>query len=201
LNIDFEPEAGTFDACRFFLMEFPSSPRLIFRLYERTDTDLFAGLFTDEEVMRFVDSGALSADGAELLWRRLTEEFYPAGKTTIYAVSAADDGRYVGHASIRPRPEFESDWEIGYILRRCEWGSGFGTEIAQALIGFGFVYLGLEEVFATVDDDHVASARVAVKAGMRFLRHEYDDRGRFSVFSIRSGQGPRNPDRTNRECI
>lgn len=165
-------------------MPFPQSHRLVFRHYEAPDRETFVRLFTDPEVMRFVGSGDFSLQQADRLWTRLIDEFYPTGRTTIYAVFGASDGRYIGHASIRPRPETAQEWEIGYIVRRSEWGCGFGAEIAAALVEFGFGELGLERVFATVDDDNHASIRVAEKAGMRFLRHEFDARGRFSVYSV-----------------
>jgi RimJ/RimL family protein N-acetyltransferase len=43
----------------------------------------------------------------------------------------------------------------------------------------------LREVFATVDDDHSASIRVSEKTGMKFERFEFDDDGKFSIYSIK----------------
>ena len=43
----------------------------------------------------------------------------------------------------------------------------------------------LLEIYATVDDDHQASIRVLEKAGMKFSDYEFDEQGRFSVYSIK----------------
>lgn len=159
--------------------------RLILKNYIAEDKEDLITLFTDETVMKHVDTGVFSREKAENLWLKLIEEFYPNGKDTIYAVFSKDDNRYVGHASIRPRPTKPEDWEIGYMLKTEEWGKGFATEIARGLIKHGFDELNLPEVYATIDDDNLNSVKVAEKAGMSFLRYEYDEEGRFSVYSIK----------------
>ncbi len=53
------------------------------------------------------------------------------------------------------------------------------------MLEFAFEELSLREVFATVDDDYSASIRVLEKAGMKFERFEFDEDGRFSVYSIK----------------
>jgi [ribosomal protein S5]-alanine N-acetyltransferase len=166
-------------------MKHLQTERLLLKLYTPSDKDQLIRLLTDAEVMKHVDAGVLTQEKAEELWLRLIEDFYPQGVETIYAVFAKEGRRFVGHASIRPRPEQKKDWEIGYILRKEEWGKGFATEIARNLIDFGFNELNLPEIFATVDDDNFASIRVLKKVGMSFLRYEFDEQGRFSVYSIK----------------
>ena len=158
--------------------------RLILKLYSDEDEADFIGLMTDEAVMKHVDKGAFTKDEAEKLWRKLLREFYPNGIETIWAVYARSDSRYIGHAAIRPRPSKKEDWEISYMLRQAEWNKGFATEIARALIEFGFDELNLPKIFATVDDDNFSSIRVLEKAGMNFEQYDFDEKGRFSVFSI-----------------
>ena len=158
--------------------------RLRLELYTDRDKRDFIDLLTDPAVMRFVDKGALSSDQAESLWRKLMEEFYPAGIDTIWAVFAKDDGRYVGNASLRPRPERQKDWEIGYYLKPAEWGQGFATEIASRLVKYGFDVAGLNEIFATVDKENAGSIHVLEKSGLTLFRKEYDERGVFFVYRV-----------------
>lgn len=156
--------------------------RLTLSLYTDGEHDDFVKLLTDPAVMRYVDKGVLTVPRAEGLWRRLTERWYPRGVDTIWAVFAKDDGRYVGNASVRPRPERRKDWEIGYYLKTEEWGKGFASEIAMRLVSYSFETLGLEEVYATVDVENLASRRVLEKAGLSFFRKEYDESGVFYVY-------------------
>lgn len=100
---------------------------------------------------------------------------------------ASVDSRFLGYASLRPRPTKSEQWEIVYVLKREEWGKGFATEIARRLIEFGFEQLNLSEIFATVDDDNFPSIRVLTKVGMKFFEFDYDEQGRYSVYSIKKG--------------
>ena len=76
----------------------------------------------------------------------------------------------------------ETEYEIGYILPKKKWGKGFGTEIARAVSTFCLEEMGLSQVFAGVDDDNFASIAVLRKSGFEFDRHEYDEKGRYSIY-------------------
>jgi|SRR5215203_4936925 len=159
--------------------------RLRLELYREPDKSDFIDLLTDPTVMRFVDNGPLNSDQAGELWCKLMNEFYPNGIDTIWAVFTKADKRYVGNASLRPRPERQKDWEIGYYLKPAEWGKGFATEIVSRLIVHGFEVAGLDEIYATVDKYNKASIHVLEKCGLRFFRKEYDERGAFYVYRIK----------------
>ena len=158
--------------------------RLRLALYTDCDRCDFIDLLTDPVVMRHVDKGPLNTDQAETLWRKLMREFYSAGVDTIWAVFAKDDGRYIGNASLRPRPERQQDWEIGYYLKPAEWGNGFATEIASRLVRYGFDVAGLGELYATVDKENSRSIHVLEKCGLKFFRKEYDDKGVFFIYRL-----------------
>jgi ribosomal-protein-alanine N-acetyltransferase len=158
--------------------------RLLLRLYTDSDKERLIELFTDEAVMKHVDTGVFSREKAETLWRKLIDEFYPNGRTTIYAVCDKSDGHYIGHAAIRPRPTQTDEWEISYVLKFAEWRKGYATEIARKLVEFGFDQLNLPVVYATVDTDNFSSIRVLEKIGMQHLRDEYDAQGKFYVYGV-----------------
>ncbi len=157
--------------------------RLLIRNYSHDDYADFFSLFTDEIVMKFVDEGVYSVEKAERMWNKLFEEFYAKGLKTIFGVFTKEDFRHIGHASIRPRPTQKDEWEIVYILRNTEWNKGYATEIATALVEFGFKTLGLNAVFATFDDDNLASIKVLEKSGFKFKKYEFDEQGRYSLYS------------------
>ena len=158
--------------------------RLFLRRYAEKDKKHFIALFTDVAVMKYVGDGVMTGEQAEAFWRKLFETLYPQN-FNIWAVFTRADSRYVGHAGIYPRPAKKQDWEFVYFLNRESWGKGYATEIARRIVEYGFEELNLPEVFATVDDEHSASIRILEKSGMNFERFEFDDDGRFSVYSIR----------------
>jgi len=171
-------------ASAFYFMNCLETERLVLKFYGEKDKPDFINLFTDESVMKRVDKGVLTTKQAEAFWHKLFEKLYPQN-FKIWAVFAKEDLGYVGHAGIYPRMTKKEDWEFVYFLCRNAWGKGFATEIARAIIEFGFEELNLMEVYATVDDDHFSSIRVLEKAGMKFDRHEFDEQGRFSVYTIK----------------
>lgn len=158
--------------------------RLFLRFYAEEDKADFIALFTDAEVMKHVGDGVLSAEQAEAFWRKLFVQLYPQ-KFNIWAVFTNENSQYVGHTGIYPRPTRKEEWEFVYFLCRDAWRKGYATEIARAIIGYAFNELNLSEVYATVDDDHLTSIRVLEKAGMKLKRFEFDEDGRFSVYSIK----------------
>ena len=166
-------------------MKLLETERLIFRPYTKADKNDFISLFTDAEVMKHVGDGVMNESQAIEFWRKLFNKLYPQG-INIWAVLTKDDSEYIGHTGIYPRPTKKEDWELVYFLRRGAWGKSYATEIARKIIEYGFEEIKLPEVFATVDNEHAASIRVLEKAGMRFARYEYDEKGSYSVYSIRN---------------
>lgn len=165
-------------------MKLLETERLLFKNYREENKSDFIKLFTDKRVMKQVDKGISSHKNAEKIWSRIQESFYPSGINSIWAVFSKENSKYVGHAIIIPVPSKNSNWEIGFILKQEEWKKGFGTEIANELIDFSLKNLKLPKVYATVDDNNFATINVLKKAGMKFERHEFDEQGRFSVYSI-----------------
>jgi RimJ/RimL family protein N-acetyltransferase len=159
------------------------SGRLLLKNYSPEHYSDFASLFTDENVMKFVDEGVYSVEKTEIMWKKLFEEFYAKDLKTIFGVFTKEDLQHIGHASIRPRSTQKDEWEIVYVLRQTNWNKGYATEIANALVDFGYKELGLNVVFATVDDDNFASIHVLEKAGLKFKNHEFDEQGRYSLYS------------------
>lgn len=71
---------------------------------------------------------------------------------------------FVGMAMLKdttlPHPE------LGYMLVKRQWGKGYATEIAGALLQYGFGRLRLDHIMAATDADNAASIKVLAKVGM-----------------------------------
>ena len=79
--------------------------------------------------------------------------------------------------------------EVAFNLARKYWGHGYGTEVAQALISFGFEYWALNRIEGTCMVENVASARVMEKVGMTFegvLRKHSYAKGQFHDMKLYS---------------
>jgi len=72
----------------------------------------------------------------------------------------------IGDASIGIESVRNKRAEIGFTLRRDNWGRGLATEASLLLLAFGFDQLGMHRIAATSHPDNVASHRVLEKIGM-----------------------------------
>ncbi len=80
--------------------------------------------------------------------------------------------------------ETVNSWQanIGYELAPEYRGEGYATEVAQAMLAFGFEELRLHRIWARCAAENAASYRVLEKIGMRrerFLREEKWMKGRW----------------------
>jgi RimJ/RimL family protein N-acetyltransferase len=60
----------------------------------------------------------------------------------------------------------ESIIQIGYTIAKRTWGRGYATEMADALLRYGFVDLGLDRIAGMATLANVASQRVLHKIGL-----------------------------------
>jgi RimJ/RimL family protein N-acetyltransferase len=135
----------------------------------------FIELERDPEVMRFLNGGhavdhAQSNPDATFLMPRGTE-------TYVWTARRSSNGAFVGWFCLWPEsePENERVAELGYRLRRMEWGQGLASEGASALVDWGFKSGLYDKIFASTMAVNYASRRVLEKIGMTYARTVYDE--------------------------
>jgi len=98
------------------------------------------------------------------------------------AVTLAETGELIGCCGIRKELAESSEAELGYEIAPAQWGQGYATEAARAMLAFGFDTLRLHRVWSTCVAENVASAHVLAKLGMRLegrLREKQCMKGRW----------------------
>lgn len=87
------------------------------------------------------------------------------------AVTLRGDDRLIGNCNLRVNNPELGEANIGYELHSAQWGKGYATEAARAIVGFGFRDLGLHRIWAECVRDNVGSQRVLAKLGMQREAH------------------------------
>lgn len=148
--------------------------RLLLEPYTPEDEEKFVALFTDTRVSRWMGDGPASEAQARALFGRVFTKVYAEGLFDVWAVRQG--GALVGHAEIKPTDVVQGH-EIIYALTSTVWGRGLGTELARALVAYGFDTLGLAEVHATVAAPNKASLAVLKRIGFEHVRDITEDDG------------------------
>ncbi len=122
-------------------MEILTTSRLLLREMTPEDMDALSSILEDAETMRFYD-GAFSRDEV-LGWLQRQFDRYREDGFGLWAVVLSSTGEMIGQCGITLQTvEDETFPEIGYLLRRDQWGNGYASEAAQACKRYAFDKLG-----------------------------------------------------------
>ncbi len=143
------------------------TPRLLLRGFVEEDAPRVRTLAGDRRV---ADTTLLIPhpypEGAAEAWIVTHEAEWELGRGLTLAVTLRGEGRLIGAMGLSLDPAARAG-ELGYWIAVEEWGRGYCTEAARALIAHAFDRLGLERVTAHHFVRNPASGRVMEKLGMR----------------------------------
>lgn len=127
-----------------------------------------AALRADPDVMKYVgDRNVQTKEQVEAFIRAGLGYFEKYGMD-FFSVFEKSTGHFVGQAGLFHLrfDTTQSEVELAYRLHKRYWGLGYATELATALIEYGFTQLSLLKIIAVHHPDNLASKRVIEKAGM-----------------------------------
>jgi [ribosomal protein S5]-alanine N-acetyltransferase len=141
--------------------------RLTLREFVIDDLAAVLDYSSDPRVTRYLFFGPRDADSsADYLEELLASQLERPRTRFELAVEKIESGQVIGACDLSL---IESNVvDLGYMLGTGEWGKGYATEIALALIAAAFSDLRAERVISTVDVNNRASIRVLEKIGMRW---------------------------------
>ncbi|NYH78253.1 RimJ/RimL family protein N-acetyltransferase [Actinopolyspora biskrensis] len=91
-----------------------------------------------------------------------------APPTGRWAMVRRSDNVLVGGLGLRLLPPYEEDLEIRWQVRQDEWGRGYATEGARALLGWAFAQ-DVDEVFAVARAANSRAIATARNIGMDWV--------------------------------
>lgn len=113
-------------------------------------------------------------DGAAEEWIAAHPAVFAEGRGLSLKVTLAETGQYIGGIGLHDISERHRRAEMGYVINVSQWGRGYCTEAAAAVVRYAFGEMGLHRVVAMHLTRNPASGRVMQKIGMAHegtLRH------------------------------
>ncbi len=165
-------------------MKILETKRLILRRLIPSDCDSLFKLYSDPEVRQYFPEGTLTYDETqeELEWFLNGHPERP--ELGLWATIHAETNQFIGRCGLLPWTINEHpEVEVAYLLSKAYWGQGLGTEVAQAILNYGFEHLQLSRLVCLIDRENIASIKVANNIGMTFEKEGKDEKGSFLLYS------------------
>lgn len=165
-------------------MKILETKRLLLRHLELGDLDSLFALYSVPDVRRYFPEGTLtySETREELEWFLNGHPEHP--ELGLWATLHKESNRFIGRCGLLPWTiDGQPEVEVAYMLAKAYWGQGLGTEVAQAILDYGFEKLHLLRLICLIDRHNLASIKVAENIGMTFEKEGRDDKGPFLLYA------------------
>jgi RimJ/RimL family protein N-acetyltransferase len=143
-----------------------TTDRLGLRRFTPADLDWLAEFYADAEVVRWVGGTKNRAEVSQMLEVRILKYYDDNPGLGSWMTIERATGTPIGFHLLN-NIQGESYIQIGFVLGKPYWAKGFGTEMALALVRYGFVDLGLPQIVGITNLDNHRSQHVLQKVGLR----------------------------------
>jgi RimJ/RimL family protein N-acetyltransferase len=139
--------------------------RLRLRKAKLADAEaIFRQYAQDPEVTQYVSWQAHQSVEETREYVRMCLLAWDVGKAYHWVIERRDDNQIIGMMIARIDA---AKWELGFVLARAYWSSGYMTEALKGIIAWALKRKEIYRLWAVCDVDNVASARAMEKAGMQ----------------------------------
>lgn len=139
--------------------------RLHLREFTLTDVDAMEAILGDAETMQYYPA-PFDRKGVEE-WIERNRNRYRGEGFGLWAMLLRTTNELIGDCGCFLRDvDGRDDIEIGYHVRRDQWGNGYATEAARACMQYAFTKLGVDRVISLIRPENMQSIRVAEKNGL-----------------------------------
>lgn len=159
--------------------------RLLLRHFVVSDLDNLFSFYSDPEVIKYIPDAPRTYEETkeELEWFMNGHPRFP--ELGLWATIYKETGQLIGRCGLIPWTiDEKNEVEVAFALSKAYWGQGLATEVAQALVEYGFEHLQLSRLICLIEHGNQASIKVATKVGMTFEKEGEDDIGPFLVYAM-----------------
>ena len=153
-----------------------STSRLALRPLAESDVADVFNVFSDPVVMRYWDGPLMKTFQDAMQYIDQIHQGFRRRELFQWGIAEAATDTVVGTCTLTRFSAIHRRSEIGFALRRIQWGKGLGSEAVGALIEFAFDTVSLHRIEADVDPRNDRSLRLLERFGFRregLLRERY----------------------------
>lgn len=141
--------------------------QVVLREFTRDDVDDVLAIIGDDAVTTWLSFDSRDRAQAVAMIEGTIERARQEPRAEFYlGVTKRDDDSLIGFARIGLSGVQAG--KLGYAIAAKEWGRGYATDAARALVTYAFKELGLHRITAAIGPDNVASIAVVQQLG--FMR-------------------------------
>lgn len=182
--LDFTPIFGAFPVLE--------TERLIIRESTLDDAPALFSILSDPDVVRYLGPKPMVSVDEAIERIRIYQQRFKERQELRWVVTLRETGRLIGTCVLKNFESSRHRAALGYTIAADTWGKGIGTEIARAVLRYGFEIVRLHSIEAQIDARNEASIALVRKLGFvqeGFYREDYfsDLSGTFTdtaVFSL-----------------
>jgi RimJ/RimL family protein N-acetyltransferase len=164
-----------------------TTERLALRRMTDRDLDWLASLYADADVTQYLGGLKTRDQVADMMRTRIIEYYDTHPGLGVWMTIERATGDQIGFHLLN-NIQGETIIQVGYGLLKPAWGKGYATEMAAAVLRYGFEDLGLPHIAGIATLPNVASQRVLAKIGLErhgeraFTHHAYAASGPMAWF-------------------
>ena len=158
--------------------------RLIVRHFTANDYDNYFSLQGNGEVMQYIRPPRTREESDSFLTGKILAA-PPTDYKGFWAVERKDDGLFIGCFVIIPIPDDVEKTQIGYSFLPEHWGKGYATEVSKEGVNYFYNKTPLTEIYGVTETPNIASQKVLLKAGFKFLETKMEGEKELLVFIVR----------------
>lgn len=169
---------------RIRIMILFESQHLYVRPYTKEDADIFFQLNGDAEIMQYIREPKTREQSDAFLLENL--QFYHSnpGLGRFALFSKAND-EFAGSFSLLSIND-SADIHLGYALLKPFHGKGLATELVKASLPYVFNTIQKGAVHALTVAENIASQKVLLKCGFKFIHTMVHDGDEVMVYELRN---------------
>lgn len=155
---------------------FLETKRLVLKIPELSDLQDWILIIQDLVVMKYIGN-VKTKEEIEALFFDVVVPYHKKHEIGFCSVFEKETGSFVGQAGLFHigYDDTKTDIEVAYRLFEKFWGKGYATELASALVEWGFANLPVNKLVGFAAEDNAASSQVLKKVGMHFVEKRIND--------------------------